>query len=206
MVKKYHAAGYTTIFITDHFQSNSIDVLGDLAWNEKTAVFLSGYYKAKFEGDKLGITVLPGAEFKFSDSKNHYLAYGITKEFLDAHPNIHELTTAEFSQIAKENGIFVVQAHPHRDDSCFPTPEYVDAIEVYNSNPRHEDYSERSEALVRELGIPVTAGSDAHRDEDVAGAALISETDIRTVEDFVAAVRSGTLKIEKTVKTIPEEE
>ena len=198
MVKKYHAAGYSTIFITDHFQENSLDVLGDLPWNEKMTVFLSGYYRAKFEGDKLGITVLPGAEMKFADSKNHYLVYGITKEFLDTYPNIHEKTLPEFSKIAKENGIFVVQAHPHRDGACFPTPEYVDAIEVYNSNPRHDDHSELSEALVKELGIPVTVGSDAHRDEDVAGAALVSEKEIKTVEEFILAVRSGALKIEKT--------
>lgn len=198
MVKKYHEAGYSTIFISDHFQDSSIDLFGDLPWNEKTAIFLSGYYKAKWEGDKLGINVLLAAEFKFADSKNHYLAYGINKEFLDSYPELHKMTVEQFSRIAKENGIFVVQAHPHRDGACFPTPEYVDAIEVYNSNPRHDDHSELSEALVKELGIPVTVGSDAHRDEDVAGAALVSEKEIKTVEEFTLAVRSGALKIEKT--------
>ena len=197
MARLYKEAGYSTIFISDHFQSNSIDVLGDLKWNEKTAVFLSGYYKAKTEGDKIGLNVLPAAEFCFADSKNHFLAYGITKEFLDANPDIHKLTAAEFSRIAHEAGLFIVHAHPFRDGKDGAMPELVDAIEVYNSNPRHEDHSELSEALAREHNLPVSSGSDAHRDEDVALAGIMTEFEIKTVEDFIRAVKSGELEIIK---------
>lgn len=198
MIRKYHEAGYSTVFVSDHFQENSIDALGDIPWSDKMAIFLSGYYKAKTEGENLGVNVLPAAEFKFSDSKNHYLAYGITKSFLDAYPELHKKTVAEFHEIAKANNIFVIQAHPYRDGSCFPTPEYVDGIEVYNSNPRHEDNSDKSEALVKECSqLYITGGSDAHRDEDIAGSGVLSEYEIKTSEDFINLIKSRKAEIIK---------
>lgn len=198
MVKKYYEAGYSTLFISDHFQENSIDVLGDIPWSDKTAIFLSGYYKAKFEGEKLGINVLPAAEFTLADSKNHYLAYGITKEFLDAYPELHKMNIGEFSKIAHENGVFLIHAHPYRDGNNNPVPEYVDGIEIYNSNPRHEDNSALSEKLAGENAqLVVSAGSDAHREEDVARSGLLSECEIKTVEDFIKLLKSGKAKLIK---------
>jgi len=195
MIRKYHEAGYSTVFVSDHFQTNSIDYLGDIPWSDKMTVFLSGYYKAKYEGDRIGINVLPAAEFNFSDSSNHYLVYGITKEFLDKYPEIHKLTVKEFSMIAKENNLFVVQAHPYRDGKCSPTIEYIDAVEVYNSNPRHEDHSDLSEKFAEEFNVPVSSGSDAHREEDIALGGIITEAEIKTVEDFITSVKERKIKI-----------
>lgn len=195
MIKLYKEAGYSTVFISDHFQASSLDVLGEIPWNEKMTIFLSGYYRAKYEGDLLGITVLPAAEICFDDSANHYLAYGITKEFLDAHPNLHKMSSAEFLPIARAAGIFIVHAHPYRDGSQSATPELVDAIEIYNSNPRHEDHSELSKALAEKYGLPVTAGSDAHRDEDIACSGIETEEEIMTTSDFIRLVKERKIKI-----------
>lgn len=191
MVKKYYDAGYKTIFISDHFKQVFFDSLGDIPWEDKVTIFLSGFYKAKTAGENLGMNVLMSAEIMFSDSLNHYLVYGITREFLNSYPDLAKLTAKEFYSIAKENNIFVVQAHPFRDEVCFPTPEYVDAFEVYNSNPRHIDYSEKSEKCARENGLYVTAGSDAHRDEDIGLSGILSETEIKTAEDFIELIKSG---------------
>ncbi len=197
MIRKYHEAGYSTVFVSDHFQTKSIDCLGDIPWSDKMMVFLSGYYKAKYEGDRLGINVLPAAEFKFSDAPNHYLAYGITKEFLDSYPELHNMTIKEFREISKKHGVFLVQAHPYRDGNCFPTPEYIDAVEVYNSNPRHEDHVDLSEKFAQEFNVPISSGSDAHREEDIALGGIITETEIKTVEDFITAVKERKIKIYK---------
>ena len=191
MVKRYKEAGYSTIFITDHFQPNSIDTLGDIPWTEKTAIFLSGYYRAKAEGDKVGLTVLPGAEFTFPGSPNHYLAYGITKAFLDAYPEIHKLTVDEFIPIAKENRLFLIQAHPYRDGNCYPTPQYVAGLEICNSNPRHHDYNEKAAVCAKEFDLLITAGSDAHRTEDVAGAGIRSPFPVEHAEDYIRLLQSG---------------
>ena len=195
MIRLYKEAGYSTVFISDHFQPNSLDVLGDIPWSEKMTIFLSGYYKAKHEGEKLGVHVLPAAEFRFADSKNHYIAYGITKEFLDAYPEFHKMSSAEFLPIARSAGIFIVHAHPYRDGSQSATPELVDAIEIYNSNPRHEDHSELSKALAEKYNLPVTAGSDAHRDEDIACSGIETEEEIKTTSDFIRLVKERKVRI-----------
>lgn len=195
MIRLYKEAGYSTVFISDHFQPNSLDVLGDIPWSEKMTIFLSGYYKAKHEGEILGVHVLPAAEIRFADSKNHYIAYGITKEFLDAYPEFHKMSSAEFLPIARSAGIFIVHAHPYRDGSQSATPELVDAIEIYNSNPRHEDHSELSKALAEKYDLPVTAGSDAHRDEDIACSGIETEEEIKTTSDFIRLVKERKVRI-----------
>ena len=197
MVKMYKERGYSTIFITDHFQGNTVDSYGDIPWQDKMAIFLGGYYRAKFEGDKIGLNVLAGAEFCFPGVPNHYLVYGITKEFLDANPEIHKTDIETFSKIAHEAGLFIVQAHPYRDGKCFPTPEFIDAVEVYNSNPRHEDNSDKTHEFAAIHSLPVTAGSDAHREEDIALTGIESEYEINTAEDFIKLIKSGETKIIK---------
>ena len=195
VMRRYKEAGYSTVFVSDHFQANTVDTYGCIPWNDKMTIFLSGYYIAKCEGEKIGITVLPAAEICFVGIPNHYLVYGITKKFLDSYPELHTYGIEKFSQIAHENGLFIVQAHPNRDGKSFPTPEYVDAIEVYNSNPRHEDNSDKSEELVRKLGLRVSAGSDAHREEDVALSGIETEFKIETSEQFIELVKNGSIKV-----------
>ncbi len=195
MVRKYKEAGYSTVFVTDHFQAGTVDSYGDIPWADKMAIFLAGYYVAKCEGDKIGVNVLPGAEICFTGVPNHYLVYGISKEFLDKYPELHTYGIEKFSEIARENGVFVVQAHPYRDGHCFPTPEFIDAVEVYNSNPRHEDHSDMTEKLSAEHGLPVSAGSDAHRDEDVALSGVETDVEVKTAEDFINLVKLGKVKV-----------
>lgn len=195
MMKLYSEAGYSTVFVSDHFKKVYFDRLGDIPWKEKTKCFLSGYQKAKRAGKKYGITVLPAAELAFEGIPNHYLVYGITKKFLDAYPNLYEKSVAEFYEIAKRHGLTVIQAHPYRDNSNYPTPEYVDGIEIYNSNPRHNDNSEKTEKLCEGRNLLITAGSDAHRVEDVGKAGLLSETPINTVEEFILLLKNGSAQI-----------
>ena len=78
---------------------------------------------------------------------------------------------------------------------CYPTPEYIDAIEVYNSSPNHADFSEKSEAVAREYGLLTSGGSDTHKPEEVALSGVMSENKINTAEDFIALIRSGKAQI-----------
>ncbi len=191
MVRAYKEAGYSTLFVSDHFQKNTLDTLGDIPWEEKISIFLSGYYRARAAGKEQGLTVLPAMEVCFVDAPNHYLVYGITKELLSLYPELHTYGIERFAEIARAHGLFLVQAHPHRDGRCYPTPQYVEGVEVYNSNPRHEDESERSEQMAREHGLAMIGGSDAHRDEDVALSGILTKERIETAEQFIRIVRAG---------------
>lgn len=197
MVRVYHDLGYSTVFVSDHLYPLFFDKLGDIPWVEKTAIFLTGYYKAKVEGERVGVNVLMSAEIEFRESNNHYLVYGIDKKFLDSYPDILEMGIAKFSQIAKKHNLLLIQAHPHRDRNNTPTPEYVDGIEAVNPNPRHENYEEDCFELAFKYGIYTTSGSDAHRMEDVGRGGVITETEIKTAEDYINAVKSGNLKLHR---------
>ena len=194
MVARYKAAGYTTVFITDHFQKTHVDERGE-TWNERIQSFLSGYRAAKAAGDEIGLTVLLGAEFGFVKHPNHYLVYGFDEQFLiEEGERALAMDPADFLPEAKERGFLVVQAHPFRDGKCVPKPEWVDGFEVHNTNPRHENFDDQCEAVAAEHGLLCIGGSDAHRPEDVAGTGVVSDTPIASVTDFIAAVRSGAAK------------
>ena len=120
IVRMYHDEGYNGLIITDHCFSIFFDWFGEelagKSHKEITERWLRGYYEARNEGEKLGITVLPGAEVRFDGTINDYLVYGLTEEFLCAHPSILDYTVEEFHEIAKGNGLLLVQAHPYRDN------------------------------------------------------------------------------------------
>ena len=61
--------------------------------------------------------------------------------------------------------------------------------------PRHEDYSELSKVLAEKYDLPVTAGSDAHRDEDVACSGIETEEEIKTASDFIRLVKERKINI-----------
>lgn len=195
MIKLYYEAGYKTIFVSDHFKKIYFDKLGDISWADKITIFMSGYYRAREEAKQYGMNVLLSAEVAFEGSNNHYLLYGITEEFLRAYPDLCKMDTLEFYKIAKSKGVFVVQAHPHRDKKCVPTPNCTDAFEIYNSNPRHVDFSEKSKMCAKENNLYVTAGSDAHRLEDVGGSGILTDVEITNAEDFIRIIKDGDFQI-----------
>ena len=197
MIKLYYEAGYKTVFVSDHFKQAFFDSLGDIPYKDKITIFMSGYYKAKHAGEKYGMNILPSLEFSVSGSCNHYLLYGITKEFLCEYPNLCSMELPEFYKVMKDNNIFVVQAHPFRDGRCYPTPQFADAVEIYNSNPRHDDFNDKAEKTAKDNSLPATAGSDAHRLEDVGLSGIITECEIKSTEEYIEIIKSGNFQLIK---------
>ncbi len=195
MIKRYAEAGYDTVIVTDHYVKNYFLKLGDIPWLEKAEKYLLGYRAAKKAGEKYGVCVLLGMELSFVHCRNDYLVYGITEDFIRNNPELYESSYEKFYPIAKENGFLVIQAHPFRDNVCNPTLEFVDGLEICNSNPRHEDYNEKSEALVKENNLLFTAGSDAHRADDATLSGVISEAPVRTIDEFIALIKSKKAEI-----------
>lgn len=196
MAEAYHKAGYKTIFITEHLAHLFCSFLGDLPWEDKVTIFLSSYQRAKVRGDQIGLNVIMGAEISFQDTPGDYLVYGITKEFLLGCPDVYKMGIEAFSKYAHDNGIFIVQAHPYRDNLQSPTPEYIDGMEVYNTNPRHDNNTEKTLEFALEYNKYIAAGSDSHWPDDVAKAAILTDFEIKTAEDYINALKSGNYKIE----------
>lgn len=200
MVRFYHEAGYNTVFVSDHFALHHFAKLEGLTFQEKTALLYNSYLRAKAEGERLGIHVLFSPELSLHG--NHYLLYNVTPEFLQSREDVFEMPLEAFYRHAKSHGITIIQAHPLRDGKCIPQPDYVDGFEVINSNPRHDNYDEQVLALAKKHNLLMSAGSDAHRTEDIAGAAVLSPYDIQTVDRYLELLKSGEAKLMKNGEII----
>lgn len=194
MVARYHAAGYKTVIITDHFQNPYFERLGDIPWEEKVERFLQGYDNAVEAAKAYGMHVILSAEIRFNGSPNHYLLLGVDRAFLKQRPDVLEMGIEAFYPYAKQHGVTVIQAHPYRDGSCYPTWDYADGVEAYNTNPRHENYTKQTVEQAQQKRMPITSGSDAHRMEDTAIGGVLSQDEIRTAEDYVRLLLTGQLE------------
>lgn len=194
MVKLYSDKGYKTVFVSDHMNCDFLEKNSNLSVFDAVRNFLIGYYNAKEAGDKYGVNVLLSAEYSisFDGIDNHYLLYGIDEEFIYANPNGENMTIEKLRKITKDIGALLIQAHPFRG-SCFPTPLYVDGMEIYNSNPRHfvKSDEERVGKVIQQFDLFTIGGSDAHLIEDVALSGIGSNYEIKTAKDFVNLIKNG---------------
>ena len=90
-VKMYHSAGYQGLMITDHFHKQYFDGLKLESWEKKIDRYLEGYHKAQKEGQRLGMEILLGMEFRNCETDNDFLIIGVTEDFLYTHPDLYEL-------------------------------------------------------------------------------------------------------------------
>lgn len=194
IIRLYHEAGYKTVFISDHFAKYHFDRLPEgLTWREKTAMLYDAYLEARREGESLGMNVLFSPELSLDG--NHYLLYNVERSFLDLREDLFTMKIAEFRELALAHGITMIEAHPYRDGKYFPTPEYVDGIEVINGNTHHENYNDRAMELAKEHNLLMCVGSDAHKPEDIALTAMVSEEEITSVDQYLELLRAGKLSL-----------
>ncbi len=169
-VEDYIKTGYDGIVVTDHLSTSTYMKYGRefLPWHKKVDFFLRGY-RAMKKAAAGRINVLLGMELRFrhSEGDNDYLVYGITKEFLYAHPELLTLNIRQFYQLAQENGLVVFQAHPFRFGMKVTNPNYVDGVEIFNGNPRHNSNNDIAEMWAKKYDLMVTSGSDYHEIGDL---------------------------------------
>lgn len=190
-VRLFKEAGYDTIIVSDHFSPHHFKKLGeDLTFAQCVDKLCDAYLEAKAEGDRIGLTVLFSVELSFK--KNHYLLYGVTREFLKLREDIFDITLDELYEHLKAHGITVIQAHPNRGEKCVPHPHHVDGFEL-NFHPRKDNYNERTICVAREYGLPLTIGSDVHRPENVGVSATLSEEKIESIEQYLELLFAGKL-------------
>lgn len=138
LVHLYKNAGYSGVVITDHYFGDYFRSLQVRSWKDKMETFLSGYKSAYAEGQKIGFTVLLGMELRFDENSNDYLVYGIDEALLLKHKELYTLGLKKFKSFAKKHGILIYQAHPYRSWVSPANPAYLDGVEVFNGNPRHD--------------------------------------------------------------------
>lgn len=192
MVRGCKEAGYDGIFITDHFYHGNTAVPRELPWNEWVERFCLGYHHAKEEGDKIGLQVCFGWEYSWSG--NDFLTYGLSPEWLLAHPETVTLSPYEYLKLVKDAGACIVHAHPFRQEwyvqAIRLVPGLIDAVEVYNANNAQEIYNERALWYAESFGLPRVSGSDTHWSNMFRGG-ILTEQPIHTAADYKEVIQSG---------------
>ncbi|NJP41720.1 transposase [Oscillospiraceae bacterium HV4-5-C5C] len=195
-VAAYARAGFQGIMVTDHF-SESVwggparwGGSGQGSWNALLEAYVSGWRAAASAGQKLGLDIFLGLELRFPANLNDFLVYGVTLAFLQQHPWCYQGSLQAFHELAQANDLLVVQAHPFRS-MCHPAnPSWLDGIEVYNGNPRHDSHNDRALAWAAQCGRLQTAGDDYHQTEDCRGAGLLfPQRDRLAAADLTRALR-----------------
>ena len=196
-VELYKNAGYSGVVVTDHFTLECFEKKypGE-TWTEKVDYFLRGYRNAK-KCETESFSVMLGIELRFPENDNDYLVYGLDEQFLYDHEDIISMTAKQFKKVAEKNQLTVIQAHPFRIDSNITNPRYIDGIEIYNGNRRHDSSNNMAEMWAKKHGFITTSGSDFHEHEDLARGGVSFDRFVRDVKEFRAELLSGKYELKR---------
>lgn len=210
IVRKYYDAGYAGLVVTDHYFSIFdmwfADELKGLDKKQRMQRWLRGYYEAREEGEKLGFTVLPGAEVRFdgglnfttrSDSKievqgavNDYLVYGLDEKFLLEAPPLNHCQNVEALIKLLPKDACVVWAHPFRYKMTVIDPSPLFGLEGFNGG-NSQFQNSLAKLYAEHYGKPLTSGSDYHGRNRFASGGIETERLIKTPADLISVLRSG---------------
>ena len=185
----YHSAGYTGIIMTDHFFRGNTAVDRSLPWETRVDLFWRGYEDAKEEGDRIGLDVFFGLEQNFAGDE--YLVYGLTKEYMKAHPEMEHWSRREQLEEVHRAGGCVIQAHPFRMrqymDRIRLGLRFCDGIEAANAGNDPLDDA-RALRYGREYGLVMTAGSDNHHSPCPEPYGVVLEKRLTSISDYVKII------------------
>lgn len=195
--------GYTGIVVTDHNWRWNTCIDGFLLiseWDKWIDEYSQSYYRAKKKGDEIGLDVFFGMEAGFNGTE--FLIYGLTPEYFIAHPEFRDAKISEMHELVNRGGGIFVHAHPFRDEKYIPEirlfPDDIDAVE--GANGTH--VGKRSQHVVnptfdilardyaRQHSLPMTAGSDVHRDVMI-GAGIRCKDRIKDGTELAKLILSG---------------
>ena len=157
---------------------------------------LNGYYEAKriVKESKMGIILVPGCEI--TTKEGHILAYGIKR-------GISKWLAAEdaIKEIHKQGGI-AVAAHPY---ACRMLSKEMkgmgnmifqlklDGIEGFNAFTGKKE-NLKAVAAAKKLGLPCTAGSDAHMTEDIGKGVTAFPEGMKSYKDVIRSIKQSNFR------------
>ncbi len=174
--------GLDGICITEHQVLWSVEEISDLAAQENIKLF---------RGNE--ITTAQGDVLVFGMEKNieGVIPIQMLKKEVDA------------------AGAFSILAHPFRGFKVFGISDlkmsveqaskkkalgFVDAIEIRNGKVSEQD-NEMAKNVAEKLGLPGTAGSDAHNLDEIGTFVTIFENEIENEQELVAELKAGRFSI-----------
>lgn len=150
--------------------------------------------------------VFPGVELNTEDG--HFVVFGLREWVYGMH------RTSELAELVQSEGGVILAAHPYRRQLPFELlkdGDWTDAMARAAANPAYDHVaameshngrgSERENAFSQELcerlGLPRIAASDSHEPKDVGVCATDFSSNVSSVEELIAELKSG--RFEPTV-------
>ncbi len=200
MAKAAHEKGYAGIIVTDHHWGGNTRTDRSLPWAQWAEAFAAGYRDAKRYADTHDFDVFFGYEAGFDATE--FLIYGVTPEWMAAHPELKDATMAEHFKLVHAAGGMVIHAHPYRETWYIKeirlVPELVDGVEGINGAHscsrstchNRPEFDEKAQAYALQHSLPMTAGSDIHT-TNLFGAGVAFRRRLTSAQDYCKAILSG---------------
>lgn len=200
MARAHKQAGYTGIFVTDHFFNGNSAVPREFPWKERVERFCLGYEHAREEGEKIGLQVFFGFEYAYHGAE--FLVYNLDKAWLLAHEDIDLGSPRRNLAQMHADGAIIIQAHPFRErdyiDHIQLFPRDIDGVEAINAAHLGEEgkrMNARAFAYAEMFDLPVTAGSDSHSADRLFGGGVELPEKLSCPADYLRALRAGAVKL-----------
>lgn len=159
----YKSAGYTGVFITNHFIDGNINIDKALPYEELIEFYCSDYEEAVKIGKELGISVFFGMESSYRGTD--FLIYGLDKAWLLRHPEIRDMKKSEQLKFFMDEGALVIQAHPFLEASYIDHirlyPRCIHGVEVFNAC-RSDFQNDMAKHYADAYNLIHFAGTDNH--------------------------------------------
>lgn len=170
--------------------------LDGIVFTEHYSYEASWYVEELSEKYRNVISIFRAVEF--SSAQGHCLIFGLnTDNLLKHHADIHEVIA-----VVRMHGGVVIPSHPYRGYNSLghvlKTTEGFSAIEGYNGCNMH-GMNEQAVLVAKELNLPFTGGSDAHRPEDVGSCYTLFYEPV-TEENLIMLLKSGRYTAKDTRK------
>ncbi len=181
---------YDAVVITNHLFYDH----GEYRKSENPIeTYLKDFYEAKKEGEKQGIKVLLGSEFRFLENENDYLVFGVDKEFLEKTLHRADLTLKSFyEEFHDADDLLIIQAHPRRKNGVIMSMEYLDGLEIMNMHPGHNSLQGITAKYAAENNVPIViAGTDLHHKGHEGVAAIKTRILPENEKELIEILRSG---------------
>lgn len=198
IINKFTEAGYSSLFLTNHFNGYTYDHLRSESWDDFIDKFLHGYTKLK-DAAEGKLNILFGLELRFDDDPNDYLVYGPDERFLRDHPFFYRDHVGSFHKICKEHGFLFIQAHPFRGGMRINQPWDLDGIEVFNGHMGHDSRNDIADMWADKFSLIKTSGTDFHYADVPANAGIFTEYEIKSVDQLIETLKSGSYTLNRIV-------
>ena len=192
VVNIYKGLEYDAICITNHFSTYT------KGWHQARGrldflkTFEEGYQLAKYEGEKIGLKVFRGYEFRCNRNDNDFLLYHLPDDVLENINLIFDLPIKDCLSVLRAHGVKIYQAHPFRNNTTLINPDQLDGIEIFNGSNGQGPINDMAKLWAQtHPHLRGISGSDCHQAHQAGRGGIITNYDIKNELELIDCIQNG---------------